>query len=140
MRGALPGRLGYSLLGSGEEGMSPAELRALPIVIHERHHHHRPQDIPAEHFSVRAPCPPPFPCPAPAPKTYPPSTSPLRAPCPFPAPARLPPQDLPAEHFSVRAPCPPRSPAPAPAPGCGLNTASGTTARSAICSTRIAAA
>ena len=38
---SLPGRLGYSLLGSDEEGMSPAELRALPIVIHERHHHGR---------------------------------------------------------------------------------------------------
>jgi hypothetical protein len=35
---SLPGRLGYSLLGGGEEGMSPAELRALPIVIHERRH------------------------------------------------------------------------------------------------------
>ena len=37
----LPGRLGYSLM-RGEEGMSTAEMRALPVVIHERHsgHHH----------------------------------------------------------------------------------------------------
>lgn len=69
MRGALPGRLGYSLLGTGEEGMTPAELRALPIVIHERHHHHRPQELPAEQFSVRAPCP--FRCDAGAASTLP---------------------------------------------------------------------
>ncbi|KAK9916228.1 hypothetical protein WJX75_000255 [Coccomyxa subellipsoidea] len=36
----MPGRLGYSLLRGGDEGMTPAELRTLPIVIHERHHHH----------------------------------------------------------------------------------------------------
>ncbi len=36
----VPGRLGYSLLRGGDEGMTPAELRTLPIVIHERHHHH----------------------------------------------------------------------------------------------------
>ena len=35
---AAPGRQGYSLLRGGEEGMSPAELRALPVVIHERRH------------------------------------------------------------------------------------------------------
>ena len=41
MRAAL-GRQGYSLLRGGEEGMSPAELRALPVVIHERRHRHSP--------------------------------------------------------------------------------------------------
>ena len=40
----LPGRLGYGLLRSGEEGMTPAELRALPIVIHERRHHRHLSD------------------------------------------------------------------------------------------------
>ena len=39
---AAPGRQGYSLLRGGEEGMSPAELRALPVVIHERRHRHAP--------------------------------------------------------------------------------------------------
>lgn len=39
---AAPGRQGYSLLRGGEEGMSPAELRALPVVIHERRHRHSP--------------------------------------------------------------------------------------------------
>lgn len=34
----LPGRLGYGLLRGAEEGMTPAELRALPIVIYERRH------------------------------------------------------------------------------------------------------
>lgn len=32
---AMPGREGYALLRGGEAGMTPAELRALPIVIHE---------------------------------------------------------------------------------------------------------
>lgn len=32
---SLPGRLGYALMRGGEDGMTPAELRALPIVIHE---------------------------------------------------------------------------------------------------------
>ena len=40
----LPGRLGYGLLRGGEEGMTPAELRALPIVIHERRHHRHLSD------------------------------------------------------------------------------------------------
>ena len=40
----MPGRLGYSLLRGGDEGMTPAELRTLPIVIHERHHHHHSHD------------------------------------------------------------------------------------------------
>ncbi|KAK9809940.1 hypothetical protein WJX72_002135 [[Myrmecia] bisecta] len=31
----LPGRLGYSLMRGGDEGMTPAEMRALPVVIHE---------------------------------------------------------------------------------------------------------
>lgn len=45
----MPGRLGYSLLRGGDEGMTPAELRALPIVIHERHHHqHSHQPHPRE--------------------------------------------------------------------------------------------
>ena len=33
---SLPGQLGYRLMAGGEEGMSPAELRALPVVIHEK--------------------------------------------------------------------------------------------------------
>lgn len=37
---SLPGRLGYALMRGAEEGMTPAELRALPIVIHEAHGAH----------------------------------------------------------------------------------------------------
>ena len=33
---ACLGQLGYRLMAGGEEGMSPAELRALPVVIHEK--------------------------------------------------------------------------------------------------------
>lgn len=33
---SLPGHFGYRLMAGGEEGMSPAELRALPVIIHER--------------------------------------------------------------------------------------------------------
>ena len=39
----LPGRLGYGLLRGSEEGMTAAELRALPIVIYERRHRHHPR-------------------------------------------------------------------------------------------------
>ena len=41
---ALPGQLGYRLMAGGEEGMSPAELRALPVVIHEKHVRSRHQN------------------------------------------------------------------------------------------------
>lgn len=56
MRGA-PGRQGYSLLRGGEEGMSPAELRALPVVIHERRRRvpPRPPPPPPPEAPVRAP-------------------------------------------------------------------------------------
>ncbi len=50
----LPGRLGYGLLRGGEEGMTPAELRALPIVIYERRHHHQ-RDSAFDTLLVRAP-------------------------------------------------------------------------------------
>lgn len=33
---SLPGHFGYRLMAGGEDGMSPAELRALPVVIHEK--------------------------------------------------------------------------------------------------------
>ncbi|KAK9810717.1 hypothetical protein WJX73_002159 [Symbiochloris irregularis] len=37
----LPGRLGYALMRGEADGMTPAELRALPIVIHESPNWHR---------------------------------------------------------------------------------------------------
>ncbi|EIE26579.1 hypothetical protein COCSUDRAFT_39634 [Coccomyxa subellipsoidea C-169] len=50
----MPGRLGYSLLRGGDEGMTPAELRTLPIVIHERHHHHHSHDYSHELVDLEA--------------------------------------------------------------------------------------
>lgn len=33
---SLPGHFGYRLMAGGEDGMTPAELRALPVIIHEK--------------------------------------------------------------------------------------------------------
>lgn len=49
----LPGRLGYGLLRGGEEGMTPAELRALPIVIYERRHRQQHRDSAFNELLVR---------------------------------------------------------------------------------------
>ncbi len=50
---AVPGRQGYSLLrGEHEDGMSPAELRALPVVIHERRHRRAPPPAEARTHSL----------------------------------------------------------------------------------------
>lgn len=34
----VPGQLGYEPLRDSNEGMSPAQMRALPVVMHEKRH------------------------------------------------------------------------------------------------------
>ena len=34
----MPGQLGYEPLRDSNEGMSPAQMRALPVVMHEKRH------------------------------------------------------------------------------------------------------